>query len=98
MGEGGGTKKMAFNRHFASKDDLVAEYLRERARRADAAWDRLAAACPRDALAQLRAWIAKMAERLPRADERRCALVNAAAELPEENHPARPRIDEFQTP
>src|SRR5258707_2870801 len=69
IAEAAGTNKMTLYRHFASKDDLVAEYLRETARRADAAWDRLAAARPRHSLAQLRPWIAKMAERLPRADE-----------------------------
>ena len=88
---------MTLYRHFASKDELVAEYLRERARLADAAWDRLAAAHPGDALAQLRAWLAKMAERLAHADERGCALVNAAVELPEKSHPARRVIEEFKT-
>src|SRR6059058_2011553 len=76
VAEAAGTNKMTLYRHFASKDELVAEYLRERARLADAAWDRLTAAYPGDALAQLRAWLAKMAERLAHADERGCALVN----------------------
>jgi AcrR family transcriptional regulator len=97
IAEAAGTNKMTLYRHFASKDDLVAEYLRERAKLADAAWDRLAAAYPGDALAQLRAWIAKMAERLANADERGCALVNAAVELPEKSHPARRVIEEFKT-
>jgi len=97
IAEAAGTNKMTLYRHFASKDELVAEYLRERARLADAAWDRLAAAYPDDALAQLRAWIAKMAERLANADERGCALVNAAVELPEKSHPARRVIEEFKT-
>src|SRR5215471_11787423 len=97
IAEAAGTNKMTLYRHFASKDELVAEYLRERARLADAAWDRLAAAHPGDALAQLRAWIAKMAERLANADERGCALVNAAVELPEKSHPARRVIEEFKT-
>jgi AcrR family transcriptional regulator len=97
IAEAAGTNKMTLYRHFASKDELVAEYLRERARLADAAWDRLATAYPGDALAQLRAWIAKMAERLANADERGCALVNAAVELPEKSHPARRVIEEFKT-
>src|SRR5258708_38650997 len=95
IAEAAGTNKMTLYRHFASKDDLVAEYLRERAKLANAAWDRLAAAYPGDALAQLRAWIAKMAERLASADERGCAVVNSAGELPDKNHPARRRIEEF---
>src|SRR5438876_6868971 len=95
IAEAAGTNKMTLYRHFASKDELVAEYLRERARLANAAWDRLTAAYPGDALAQLRAWLAKMAERLAHADERGCALVNAAVELPEKSHPARRVIEEF---
>jgi len=97
IAEAADTNKMTLYRHFASKDELVAEYLRERARLADAAWDRLTAAYPGDALAQLRAWLAKMAERLAHADERGCALVNAAVELPEKSHPARRVIEEFKT-
>src|SRR5947199_9235823 len=97
IAEAAGTNKMTLYRHFASKDELVAEYLRERARLADVAWDRLTAAYPGDALTQLRAWLAKMAERLAHADERGCALVNAAVELPEKSHPARRVIEEFKT-
>src|SRR5258708_25479135 len=63
IAEAAGTNKMTLYRHFASKDDLVAEYLRERARRADAAWDRLAAPRPGDAVAQVRARLAKIAAR-----------------------------------
>src|SRR5258708_24513570 len=54
IAEAAGTNKMTLYRHFASKDDLVAEYLRERARRADAAWDRLPAPSPGAALARFR--------------------------------------------
>jgi AcrR family transcriptional regulator len=97
IAEAAGTNKMTLYRHFASKDELVAEYLRERAKVANAAWDRLAAAYPGDALVQLRAWIAKMAERLANDQERGCALVNAAVELPEKSHPARRVIEEFKT-
>src|SRR5947209_18464322 len=68
IAEAAGTNKMTLYRHFASKDELVAEYLRERARLANAAWDRLTAAYPAAALAQLRSLLAKMAARLARAD------------------------------
>src|SRR5260370_39887982 len=64
IAEAAGTNKMTLYRHFASKDDLVAEYLRQRARHADAACDRLAAAPATHAVAQVRAWIRKIAQRL----------------------------------
>src|SRR5258708_28835905 len=60
IAEAAGTNKMTLYRHFASKDELVAEYLRRSAKKADAIWDALEAAHPGDPLAQLRAWLAAM--------------------------------------
>ena len=91
-----GTNKMTLYRHFASKDELVAEYLRETAKLADACWDRFAQAHPADARAQLRAWLVEMAGHVADTDERGCALANAAVELPEKDHPARRVIEEFK--
>jgi AcrR family transcriptional regulator len=96
IAEAAGTNKMTLYRHFASKDELVAEYLRQSAKLADACWDRLEQAHPGDARAQLRAWLAEMADHLANTDERGCALANAAVELPERDHPARRVIEEFK--
>ena len=94
IAEAAATNKMTLYRHFASKDELVAEYLREAAKGADAVWDRYERAHPGDARAQLRAWLMEMAEHVASTDERGCALANAAVELPEKDHPARRVIEE----
>ena len=96
IAEAAGTNKMTLYRHFSSKDELVAEYLRQTAKVADACWDRFAQAHPGEALAQIRAWLAEMADHLADTDERGCALANAAVELPEKDHPARCVIEEFK--
>src|ERR1700748_3758723 len=83
IAEAAGTNKMTLYRHFDSKDDLVAEYLRRLAAQADAAWDRRAARFPNDPRAQLRAWLTEMVDHIGATDDRGCALANAAVELPE---------------
>ena len=91
-----GTNKMTLYRHFASKDLLVAECLREFAREAEAGWDRLAAAHPGDPRAQLVAWLAKATDHIVADGGRGCALANAAVELAEKDHPARKVIEEVK--
>src|ERR1700751_1141639 len=89
-----GTNKMTLYRHFDSKDELVAEYLRQAAAKGEASWAALEAQHPGDPLAQIRAWLAEMAAHVVDCNARGCALANAAVELPDKDHPARAVIEE----
>jgi len=97
IAEAAETNKVTLYRHFSSKDELVAEYLRRLAQEAKSSWDRLEAQHPADAPAQLRAWLKDMAAHVASGDERGCPLANAAVELPDQDHPARRVIEEFKT-
>src|ERR1043165_6159411 len=94
IAEAAGTNKMTLYRHFDSKDELVAEYLRQEAAKGEASWAALEARHPGDPLAQIRAWLAEMAAHVADCNARGCALANAAVELPEKDHPARAVIEE----
>jgi AcrR family transcriptional regulator len=81
--------KMTLYRNFTSKDELVAECLRDQARESMAWWDEIVAPHEGDPRAQLEAlfeaFAAKTCEKRPRG----CPLGNAAIELDETEHPAR---------
>jgi AcrR family transcriptional regulator len=54
IAEAADTNKMTLYRHFASKDELVAEYLRESANGADGCWEWFARAPKRSSRSGMR--------------------------------------------
>ena len=97
IADAAGTNKMTLYRHFSSKDELVAEYLRRLAENAKASFAALEAKYPGQPRAQLAAWLRAVADHCGDVKERGCALMNAAVELPESDHPARRVIEEYKT-
>jgi AcrR family transcriptional regulator len=96
IAEAAGTNKMTLYRHFESKDELVAEWVRGLIAQKDAAWDEIVAKNPDDPAAQLVDWSRRTAEAFAQMEERGSAILNALAELPEADHPARRVIDEHR--
>jgi AcrR family transcriptional regulator len=94
IAEAAGTNKMTLYRHFGSKDELIAECMREQARKAEEKWAELVAANP-DPVATLHAWV-RLASNKITAEHRGCDLANAAVEIPDPSHPARKVVDTFK--
>ena len=96
IAEAAGTNKMTLYRHFESKDELIAEWVRGIVGKKEAELGDIVAAHPGDPEAQLVDWSRRVAKKFAEAEERGSALGNALAELPERDHPARRVIDEHR--
>jgi AcrR family transcriptional regulator len=92
-----GTNKMSLYRNFPSKDELVAEYLREQEREYWAVWDATVKPYPDDPRRQLEAlfdgFLARTRSKAAEAGDckvsRGCALGNAAVEISAEDESLR---------
>jgi AcrR family transcriptional regulator len=93
IAEAAATAKPTLYYHFGSKDELVAEYLRESAKRLDACWVKIGPPGSAGATVQLGTWLTEMADGL--VNGWACRLTNAAAELKEKSHPAQRLIKTY---
>ena len=91
-----GTNKMSFYRSFASKDELVAEYLRAEEREGWQWWDKTVAEHAGNPRAQLEALFDVLVTNACQEGSRGCALANAAVEITEPDHPARPIVEQYK--
>jgi len=91
------TNKMTLYRHFESKDQLVAEYLRSMTATALAQDEEVIRPYTGDPYAQLRALAAHTGAQLCKGDSRGCPVSNAAVEFPDKDHPARIVIEECKS-
>lgn len=87
------TTKMSLYRSFPSKDELVAEWLRDHDVHFWKTWDAMAQKFPDDPLKQIRAAFALLTKHIADPNARGCPIANAAVELTEKDHPARKVIE-----
>jgi AcrR family transcriptional regulator len=92
-----GTNKMTLYRHFGSKDVLIAECMAQFVAELDAIWEAVERQHAGDPLGQLHAWLRHVGAFKLQEAERGCAFINAAAELPDKNHPARRVIEQHKS-
>jgi AcrR family transcriptional regulator len=96
IAEAAQTNKMTLYRYFASKDELITEWVRGMIAHKEADWKDLNAKYRGDPEGQLREWSRRIAAKLRAMEERGSALGNAFAELPDPNHPARRVMQEHK--
>lgn len=87
--EKAGVAKTSLYRHFGTKDDLIAAFLKREDEDFWGTWNRVAGEHADNAAAELDAHLEWIGQRVGRANYRGCPQINVAAEFPEIDHPAR---------
>ena len=81
--------KASLYRHFPTKDDLIVAFLEREELEFWAQWDQVTAPRSSDPAGELDALMHWIGERIARSNYRGCPQINVAAELAEQDHPAR---------
>lgn len=87
------TTKMSLYRNFPSKDELVAEWLREHDARFWKEWEAMASRYPNDPRRQIHAAFGLLAKHVADPAARGCPMANVAVEITERDHPAKKVIE-----
>lgn len=87
--EEAGVAKTSLYRYFRTKDDLIAAFLNREDEHFWGCWDAVAERHPDEAQAELEGQLEWIGERVGRPNYRGCPQINAAAEFPDIDHPAR---------
>ncbi|BAT57714.1 HTH-type transcriptional regulator YjdC [Variibacter gotjawalensis] len=96
IAEAADTNKMTLYRHFGSKDDLVAACLHQFADEVAQWWQEIVDAHPGQPREQIKAWLSECGECVTDPEDRGCALINAAIEISDKDHPARKVVEDFK--
>ncbi len=96
IAEEANTTKMSLYRHFTSKDELVAAWLREVNVSFWKLWEEIRGRHPGDPRGQVSEFFASLAEHCADPNSRGCPAANAAVELTNPDHPARKVIEEHK--
>src|SRR5262249_17856636 len=91
-----GTNKMSFYRSFASKDELVSEYLRRQQSKFWSWWQTTIAPFAGDPRRQLEALFESHLQHVEDSDCRGCALGNAAVEMSDEDDALSKLVREYK--
>ncbi|GED69776.1 TetR family transcriptional regulator [Brevibacillus reuszeri] len=90
--EESGVAKASFYRNFATKDDLIVEYLEQYYHVFMKPFEEAGKRYPEDSVEQLYYLVECLGARVEQPGYRGCPFLNAAVEFPDKNHPSQERV------